>query len=320
MGDFLTAAFMLGILVSTVRIATPLLLAALGELVAESSGILNLSLEGTMTMGAFAGFLVTYRYDNLWLGLLAAAAAGAGLALIMALMSVTVKVNQIVAGLALNILGGGLAFFWFRTAFESGSSRDVPNVDTFEFATIPGLSRIPFLGGVLFDQHWLTYFAILMVPVVWIFLTKTRYGLELRSIGHNPEACDMRGINIVPRQYVAVVFGGVMAALGGVFLSLASTGLFFPDIAAGRGWIALAIVIFGNWRASWMLWGSLFFGFIEALQLSLQAVEFQVPFFGDDYQVFEALPFVLTIVALVLNRSRSRSPLSLAIPYHRGER
>lgn len=320
MGDFLTAAFVLGILVSTVRIATPLLLAALGELVAESSGILNLSLEGTMTMGAFAGFLVTYRYDNLWLGLLAAAAAGAGLALIMALMSVTVKVNQIVAGLALNILGGGLAFFWFRTAFESGSSRDVPNVDTFEFATIPGLSRIPFLGGVLFDQHWLTYFAILMVPVVWIFLTKTRYGLELRSIGHNPEACDMRGINIVPRQYVAVVFGGVMAALGGVFLSLASTGLFFPDIAAGRGWIALAIVIFGNWRASWMLWGSLFFGFIEALQLSLQAVEFQVPFFGDDYQVFEALPFVLTIVALVLNRSRSRSPLSLAIPYHRGER
>ena len=320
MDDILTSAFVLGVLVSTVRIATPLLLAALGELVAESSGILNLSLEGTMTMGAFAGFLVTYRYDNLWLGLLAAAAAGAGLALIMALMSVTVKVNQIVAGLALNILGVGLAFFWFRTAFESGSSRDVPNVDTFEFATIPGLSRIPFLGGVLFDQHWLTYFAILMVPVVWIFLTKTRYGLELRSIGHNPEACDMRGINIVPRQYVAVVFGGVMAALGGVFLSLASTGLFFPDIAAGRGWIALAIVIFGNWRASWMLWGSLFFGFIEALQLSLQAVEFQVPFFGDDYQVFEALPFVLTIVALVLNRSRSRSPLSLAIPYHRGER
>ena len=320
MDDILTSAFVLGVLVSTVRIATPLLLAALGELVAESSGILNLSLEGTMTMGAFAGFLVTYRYDNLWLGLLAAAAAGAGLALIMALMSVTVKVNQIVAGLALNILGGGLAFFWFRTAFESGSSRDVPNVDTFEFATIPGLSRIPFLGGVLFDQHWLTYFAILMVPVVWIFLTKTRYGLELRSIGHNPEACDMRGINIVPRQYVAVVFGGVMAALGGVFLSLASTGLFFPDIAAGRGWIALAIVIFGNWRASWMLWGSLYFGFIEALQLSLQAVEFQVPFFGDDYQVFEALPFVLTIVALVLNRSRSRSPLSLAIPYHRGER
>jgi len=320
MDDILTSAFVLGVLVSTVRIATPLLLAALGELVAESSGILNLSLEGTMTMGAFAGFLITSRSDNLWLGLLAAAIAGAGLSLIMALMTVTVKVNQIVAGLALNILGVGLAFFWFRTVFESGSSLDVPNVDTFEFATIPGLSRIPFLGGVLFDQHWLTYFAILMVPVVWIFLTKTRYGLELRSIGHNPEACDMRGINIVPRQYVAVVFGGVMAALGGVFLSLASTGLFFPDIAAGRGWIALAIVIFGNWRASWVLWGSLFFGFIDALQLSLQAVGFRLPLFGDDYQVFLALPFVLTIVALVLNRSRSRSPLSLAIPYHRGER
>ena len=319
MDDILTSAFLVGVLVSTVRIATPLLLAALGELVAESSGILNLSIEGTMTLGAFAGFLVTSSSGNLWWGTLAGAAAGAALSLIMAFMAVTVKVNQIVAGLALNILGIGLAFFWFRTSFQSGTSLDVPTVETFEFAAAPSLSWFPALGEVL-TQHWLTYFAILMVPLVWIVLTKTRYGLELRSIGHNPEACDMRGIDIAPRQYAAVVFGGVMAALGGVFLSLASTGLFFPDIAAGRGWIALAIVIFGNWRASWMLWGSLFFGLIDALQLSLQAIGFRLPFFGDDYQVFLALPFVLTIVALVLNRSRSRSPLSLAIPYHRGER
>ena len=173
------------------------------------------------------------------------------------------------------------------------------------------------MGDILFNHHWLTYFAILMVPVLWIFLNKTKYGLELRSIGHNPEAVDMRGVSIVPRQYVAVVFGGLMAGLAGAFLSLASTGLFFPDIASGRGWIALAIVIFGNWRATWILIGSLFFGFIDAMQLSLQATgEFDyLP-----YQLLLALPFVLTIVALVLNRSRSRSPLSLAIPYHRGER
>ncbi len=328
-----TPAVFIGILVSAVRIATPLLLAALGEMVSENSGILNLSIEGTMTLGAFAGFITMDWYSSysnagggdvdqgLWFGLLAAVIIGVLFSLIMAFMAVTVKVNQIVAGLALNILGLGLAFFWFRIAFESGSSLNIPTVPTFDTAAIPGLSRIPVVGEALFDQHWLTYFAFLMVPVVWLVLTKTRYGLELRSIGHNPEACDMRGINIVPRQYAAVLFGGAMAALGGVFLSLASTGMFFPQIAASRGWIALAIVIFGNWRASWILWGSLFFGLIDALQLSLQATEgLSLPLIGDDYQVFLALPFVLTIVALVLNRSRSRSPLSLAIPYHRGER
>ena len=308
MSDIWASAFWIGVLVSTVRIATPLLLAALGELIAESSGILNLSIEGTVTLGAFTGFLVTFESNNLWLGLFAAAAGGAGIALIMAFMAATVKVNQIVAGLALNILGIGLAFFWFRSVFRGGSSLDVPKVTTFEFFAVPGLSSIPWVGDILFNHHWLTYFAILMVPVLWIFLNKTKYGLELRSIGHNPEAVDMRGVSIVPRQYVAVVFGGLMAGLAGAFLSLASTGLFFPDIASGRGWIALAIVIFGNWRAIWILIGSLFFGFIDAMQLSLQAT-------GE----FDYLPYQL-LLALVLNRSRSRSPLSLAIPYHRGER
>ena len=156
---------------------------------------------------------------------------------------------------------------------------------------------------------------MLMVPVTWMFLYRTKYGLELRSIGHNPEACDMRGVGIVSRQYTAVILGGAMAGLGGSFLSLAQTGLFFPDIVAGRGWIALAIVIFGNWRASWILGGSLLFGFLEATQLALQSSDVNLP-----YQLLLALPFVLTIAALVFNRSRSRAPLSLTVPYHRGVR
>ena len=315
MSDIWTERFILGALVSTVRIATPLLLAALGELVAESSGILNLSIEGTMTLGAFTGFLVAFETENLWLGVLAAAGGGAAMALIMAFMAATVKINQVVAGLALNILGGGLAFFWFRSSFQGGSSLDIPNVKTFQFVEVPLLSSIPWVGEILFTQHWLTYFAVLMVPTLWLFLNKTKYGLELRSIGQNPEAVDMRGVNVVPRQYAAVVFGGVMAGLAGAFLSLASTGLFFPGIAAGRGWIALALVIFGGWRASWIFFGALFFGLIDATQLSLQATDIDLP-----YQLLLALPFVLTIVALVMNRGRSRSPLSLAFPYHRGER
>ena len=303
MEEFFTSAVIVGIFWATLRIATPLLLAALGELVCESSGILNLSLEGTMTMGAFAGFYVANETGSILAGLVAAGLGGAFLSLIMALMTVTAKVNQVVAGLALNILGLGLAFFWYRSIYEAEGSIDIPTVETM---AAPWES---------FPIPWLTILAFVMVPVVWVFLYRTKYGLELRSIGHNPEACDMRGVGIISRQYVAVLFGGVMAGLAGSFLSLGSTGLFFPDIISGRGWIALAIVIFGNWRATWVLVGSLLFGFLEATQLALQASDVDLP-----YQLLLALPFVLTIVALVFNRSRSNVPLSLTIPYHRGER
>lgn len=297
MDDFFTVAVLTGILLATLRIATPLLLAALGELVSESSGILNLSVEGMMTLGAFAGFFAANQTGSLWAGLAGAALGGGLLSLVMAVMTVTVKVNQVVAGLALNILGSGLAFFWYRSVYEGGGgSIDIPTVQTL-------------------NLPWLTYMAFLAAPVIWVFLYRTKYGLELRSIGHNPEACDMRGVGIASRQYAAVVFGGMMAGLAGSYLSLGSTGLFFPGIAAGRGWIALAIVIFGNWRTSWIVVGSLLFSFLEATQLSLQTSDVELP-----YQLLLALPFVLTIVALVFNRSRSRVPLSLTIPYHRGQR
>ncbi len=315
MEDFFTYSVILGIFVATFKIATPLLIAATGELVAESSGILNLSLEGTMTLGAFTGFLVANETGNLWLGLVGAAVGGGALGLLMAVMTATVKVNQIVAGLALNILGLGGAFFWYRSVYEEGGAVAFPTVDRFQTATVPLLSDIPAVGEVFFDQHWLTYFAVLMVPATFIFLNRTKYGLELRSIGHNPEACDMRGVGIISRQYTAVIYGGMMAGLGGAYLSLAGGNQFFDDIVAGRGWIALAIVIFGNWRASWILGGSLLFGFLEATQLALQASGVDLP-----YQLLLALPFILTIVALVLNRSRSQVPLALTIPYHRGER
>ena len=297
MDDFFTVAVMTGILLATLRIATPLLLAALGELVSESSGILNLSVEGMMTLGAFAGFFAANQTGSLWAGLAGAALGGGLLSLVMAVMTVTVKVNQVVAGLALNILGSGLSFFWYRSVYEGGGgSIDIPSVQTL-------------------SQPWLTFMAFLAAPVIWLFLYRTKYGLELRSIGHNPEACDMRGVGIASRQYAAVVFGGMMAGLAGSYLSLGSTGLFFPGIAAGRGWIALAIVIFGNWRTSWIVVGSLLFSFLEATQLSLQTSDVELP-----YQLLLALPFVLTIVALVFNRSRSRVPMSLTIPYHRGQR
>ena len=229
-------------------------------------------------MGAFAGFYVANETGSIMAGLVAAGLGGAFLSLIMALMTVTAKVNQVVAGLALNILGIGLAFFWYRSIYEAEGSIDIPTVETME------------APWEFFPIPWLTILALVMVPVVWVFLYRTKYGLELRSVGHNPEACDMRGVGIISRQYVAVVFGGVMAGLAGSFLSLGSTGLFFPDIISGRGWIALAIVIFGNWRATWVLVGSLLFGFLEATQLALQASDVDLP-----YQLLLALPFVFPV-------------------------
>ncbi len=316
MADILTAGFMISVLASAIRIATPLLLSAIGELAAESSGILNLSIEGTMTWGAFAAFALVHETGSLGLGVIAAILAGAVVGLAFAFITVTVKVNQIVAGLAFNLLTIGLSFFLLRSVITGiTSSTDVPTVDTFAFVHIPGLSDISWIGEIFFSQQWLTYFALLMVIIVWLVLKKTRFGLELRSVGHNPEACDMQGISVAAMQYSAVIFGGVMAAIGGAFLTIASTGLWFPDIVAGRGWIALALVILGNWRASWILYGALFYGFIDALQLGLQAVNVDVP-----HQLLLALPFVLTIVALVVNRARSGEPLSLAVPYHRGVR
>ena len=316
MNDILSEVFLVSLLASAIRIATPLLLAAIGELVAESAGILNLSLEGTMTFGAFAAFAVVLETGSLMAGFGAAIVAGALIGLLFAFITVTVKVNQIVAGLAFSLLAIGMAFFLSRTVLSGVSAiTDMPKIDPFNVVDIPGLSDIPWVGPILFSQQWLSYFALLMVFLVWLVLKKTRFGLELRSIGHNPEACDMRGINVQAVQYAAVIFGGVMAAIGGAYLSIASTGLWFPHITSGRGWIALALVILGNWRPFWVLYGALFYGLLDSLQLSLQAVDVDLP-----YQLLLSLPFVLTIVALVFNRSRSGEPLSLGVPYLRGVR
>jgi ABC-type uncharacterized transport system permease subunit len=295
--EFLHATFVISLLAGMVRIATPILLSALGELVAERSGILNLSIEGTMLMGAFVGFLVCYASGSLWLGLVAAILAGALLSLLMAFLACTLKVDQTVAGLAINLLSSGLTFYLFRLAFKNVGSQNLPSISTFQKIPIPLLSKIPALGEILFSQNLLTYIAVLLVPIISFFLYRTKPGLELRSLGDNPRALDMR------------------VGLGGAFLTLASAGLFVPDISGGRGWIALAIVIFGSWKPTRILLGALFFGLIDSFQLSLQAVGVALP-----YQLLLALPYLLTIAALVVNRSRSQAPISLGKPYYREER
>lgn len=314
MGEELSALVALSVLTGAVRIGTPLLLAAIGEMVVERSGILNLGIEGTLTFSAFGAFVAVDQTGSLVFGVVAGMVAGMLVSLVMAVLTVTFKVEQVVAGLALNLLGIGFAFYLLRAIFDGGGT-DVPSVETWDVVEIPLLSSIPWVGEIFFSQHWLAYVAFLALPAVWWSLNRTGFGLELRSVGDNPKAADLRGVSIQRIQYLALLFGGLMTGLAGAFLSIFSTGQFFPAIAGGRGWIALAIVIFGNWRPGRILVGSLFFGFLEAYQLTLQAQGSDLPL-----NLLLALPYVLTIVALVVNRSRSNAPLHLGVPYLRGQR
>lgn len=310
MSELLQETVLIGVLAATVRIATPILLAALGELVAERTGVYNMGLEGTMLMGAFAGFLAAYDTGSLWAGVIAAVAVGGAMGLLLAVMTVTLKVEQIVTGLTLNLLAVGLSTFLYKIAVEGAPG--TPTIDIFEPLPIPYLSELPYLGPILFSQQALTYLAFGAVPAIWFFLYRTKYGLELRCIGENPKALDTKGLSVYARQYAAVVFGGVMAGLGGAFLTIGSSVRFVPEITNGRGWLAIVIVIAGAWRPGGILIATLAFAFLDALQLQMQGVGMDVP-----YQLLLAMPYVVAILALALRRSRSGAPLKLGIPYSR---
>ena len=308
--ELFQASILVSVAAATVRIATPLLLAALGELVAERSGVYNMGLEGMMLMGAFTGYLAAHESGSLWFGVAAAGFTGALMALVFAILVITLRVEQIVTGLAVNLLGAGLSTYWLRAAFADAGQ--TPTIPFFENVPIPGLADLPFVGQILFDQKLLTYLAFLMVPAVWFFLFRTRYGLILRCAGDNPKALDVKGVKVAPVQYAAVVFGGLMAGLGGAFLSVGSAARFVPDMTNGRGWLAIIIVIAGLWRPYSILAATLVFSFLDALQLQIQGIGIAIP-----YQLLLMMPYVAAIVALMVRRSRGSAPRMLGVPYAR---
>jgi simple sugar transport system permease protein len=234
--------------------------------------------------------------------------------LLMVFMAATLKVEQVVTGLALNMLASGMSLFLYK-AFFSGSANKLPTIQIFEVVKIPFLSSIPYVGEILFSQKILTYAALLMVPAVWFFLYRTPYGLEIRCLGENPKVIDTRGLNVALRQYLAVVCGGMLIGLGGAFVTIGSTVRFIPEITAGRGWLALVIVIAGNWKPRGILIAALIFAFLEAFQLQVQGVGVQLP-----YQLLLALPYAVAILLMVVKRGTSEEPGRLAVPYFRGER
>ena len=305
---------LISVLAAAIGAGTAILYACLGEILCERSGVLNLGVEGMMLMGALGGFAVTYWTHSAWLGALAALVVGGLLSLVHALFTITLQANQIVSGLALTLFGSGLSSFLGQPLVGQ------PAAARFDKAPIPLLADIPLIGPVLFHQDLLTYLSYLLVPLLWLFIYRTRPGLHLSAVGESPATADAMGINVAGLRYVYVVAGGMLAGLGGAVISLATNPGWTDNMTAGRGWIAIALVIFATWNPARAALGAYLFGGVEALQFRLQEAGTQVsPFF------LNMLPYIFTIAVLVLAtretvRRRIGAPAALGLPYVREER
>lgn len=284
--------------------STPILLAALGELVVERAGVLNLGVEGMMILGAVTGFAAALRTGSPTVGFLAGAAGGAALALLFGLLTQILMANQVATGLALTLFGLGLSALLGRDLLGLRPP-PVPRLDG-------ALSEIPVLGPVLFAHDAVLYLSLLAVPLVWAFLFRTRAGLALRAVGEGHEAAHALGLPVLAIRLAAIAFGGAMAGLGGAYLSLARVPQWTEGMTAGAGWIALAIVVFASWRPERALLGAYLFGGVAVLQLNLQAAGFALPTW-----LLSSLPYLATIAVLVAisGRRGSAAPADLGRPY-----
>lgn len=305
--------FFIPLLKATIIAGTPILFAALGELIAEKSGILNLGVEGMMLVGAVLGFIFTVNTGNHWYGILAAIIGGGLMALIHAFISITLRGNQVVSGLALTIFGTGLSGLMGKTY------QGVPSVDPFRAVSIPVIKDIPILGPIFFRHDILVYISIIIAFLLWYILYRTNWGLSIRSVGENPAAADAVGISVSRVRYICTIFGGIMAGLGGAYLSLAYAPSWQEDMTAGRGWIAVALVIFALWNPLRGIIGSYLFGGIVALNFRMQTAGIQISSF-----FLSMLPYILTILVLVIVTIRLRqeagAPAALGVAYDREQR
>jgi len=313
MSELLDIAFISGLIGATMRMATPIIFATLGEILTERAGVLNLGIEGIMLMGAMTGFLVTFSSGSVWAGVLAAAMVGMLLGLLMAVLAVNLGLSQHVSGLGITLFATGLAMFVYRLHF--GSPTVPPTIQPFKQIALPLLSKIPLIGPGLFTQYSLTYFAWLLIPAMSILLYKTRLGLKIRTVGENPVVADTVGVNVSLTRTLCLVCGGALMGVGGAFLTLAHQNMFLIDVIGGRGWVAIAMVIFGNWDPLKGAVGALMFGFLDGLQLRLQGLGIAISF-----HLFLMIPYLLTILALISVSRRAAVPAGLLKPYRREEK
>lgn len=318
--QILTTTFLVALLTSGVRLAIPLLLAVIGEIITEKSGVLNLGLEGIMLMGAIAGFLAAWYLESIalnpslaaWSGLLGGALAGMLMGLLMAFLAVTLKADQVVSSVMLVLLGQGLSAYIFRQQFSDFAAQ----VKGFEAIAIPGLADIPLVGPIFFAQDLVVYLTGLVVIGSWFFLNQTTLGLNIRAVGENPEAAETSGLSVNKIRYAATLIGAALIGLGGAVLTVAQLHFFVEGVTAGRGWIAVALVIFARWRPFLAVAGALLFGLADAVQFRIQAL-------GNEslpYEVLLMLPYLLTIIVLFRGANKSEQPEALGQPYIRGTR
>jgi len=300
-GELFTAQVLLGILTSGIRLATPYLYAGIGETFGQRSGVLNLGVEGQMLVGAFAAFYTVRQTGNLWLGLLVAILAGALMGLAMAFVSITLRAKQGISGIGFFLFGLGLSDLLFQTMLGT-----VETVSGFRPVAIPLLSAIPVFGPVFFNQNLLVYGAYLLVPVAAFVMNRTTFGLKVRAVGETPEAADSLGVSVTRVRYITVTMGGVFSGLAGASLSIALLNVFQQNLTSGLGFIAVALVYFGGWRPWGVLAGALLFSMVNALQLWVQVLGLPIP---SEFAVM--MPYVLTIVALVVAVQRVRPPTAL---------
>ncbi len=300
-------AFFSDYLVASLRLSVPLAFAALGGLWSERSGVLNIALEGMLLTGAFVSAVGVFFTGNVWLGTLAALVAGGLVGLLHAYLCVTMRVDQLVSGLAINLAAAGLTAFWARVIFESNSAQKFQG---FSPIGIPILKNIPILGPLLFNQDPLVYFLFLLVPLSTYLLFRTSLGLALRAVGEYPRAADTAGVSVTLVRYVSVILSGCLSGLGGGYLVLVHVKFFTEGISAGKGFIALAALIFGRWHPLGAVLACLLFGATEALQLRIQAFNLNIP-----YQFLTMLPYVIALLALVGLAGKSTPPAALGIPY-----
>ena len=314
MDDVWSVAFLVSVLAAAIPAGTTLLFPCLGAVLSERAGVLNLGVEGMMLMGAMSGFAITDWTGSHWLGALAAMGVGGALAAIHALLTVGLRANQVVSGLALTLFGTGLS------AFLGQDLVGRPAASAFREIDVPLLADIPHLGPILFQQDALVYLSFGLVPLLWYFVFRTRPGLHLRALGENPATADAMGLNVAALRAGYVIAGGALAGLGGASISLATNPGWTENISAGRGWIAVALVIFAGWNPARAAAGAYLFGGVEAGQFRLQSVG--VPISAS---FLNMLPYLFTIAVLVLAtresaRRRIGAPAALGRPYVREER
>lgn len=306
----MNGAFLSNLLLATVRMAVPLLFIALAELWSERAGMVNIGLEGLASIGALTGFLVCFSTGSAWLGILCGALAGIAVNMIYAFATVTLCADHTVYGMAVNVFAPALASFAYRIRFGAGS--DLNQVQLMRGVGIPVLKDLPFLGPLLFDQSPMVYLAFLLTAFTVVFFSRARAGLDYRAVGEHPRAAAALGIPVIGIKYLSCVICGALSGIGGAYLTTCYSNTWSEGVVAGRGFIALAAVIFGRWSGVGILLSCLFFGFCDALQIRLQVASFGLP-----YQFFQMIPYVATVAVLAAIGSGRAGPKANGRPYRR---